>query len=784
MSRNPTRSASALRVRSWTVCKIVICTLPAVLFTACEAGKQGDACDDSVLAAATEEDSRACSEQFLHTGNVDDLRVALSAAARLGDSTAIEELVDAASKHPDLGDALYMAASATWESGQKPVADRLYELSADAFQRRKNLTGLSKALHGRQFIAWQASRHREALQLAHESLQAATKSGSRDQEVAALNALFNLFEEIGSLGAAAQAMSLIEERLGAEVSGNRINAYISRGLLEMNQRNFGLAAHQFDQALQAAEGSDNRSALRGLHLNIVGANLELGRLDVAKEHMEIAWGYAEPDGSGRYGLLYFQGRLDMKTGNPETALTHFEQASAIPDLPQVWLWELHYNAGLAAQQMNDHRAAAVSFGRSIDALETMREQLAYNDLKSQLLAVKRQPFEAMLQSLVATGDLRAAVDVMERAKARAFIDAFIDSGTPEVATTDAISVAAVADRLEAIRMYVSTLRSSDAATLRPVSKLAEELKDANILSHFVAGDSLWIASISDGDLRMSASPASATEIDRLHSAYNDNPDNEAVLAELGAALFPTAHLPPPGVHLFVVPDDRLASIGLASLRVDSIYLSERNTVSIVPSVNALSVLVRHETGPSENDAVRIFADPLGDLPAARNEASRVATHIGGEVYAGDKAAFSAMLNDDSVAALHFATHSGMDNVGPWLQFADGRVSAEAILRMKLRSQVTFLASCVSGAANQQSLWGSLGGVFLSNGSSAVVVASRSVSDAATAELVDSFYAHLAGGASVSDALALAQREAHDAGLPPSAWGAFAVLGDGRVRIRN
>ncbi|MFO7482745.1 CHAT domain-containing protein, partial [Oceanibaculum nanhaiense] len=72
--------------------------------------------------------------------------------------------------------------------------------------------------------------------------------------------------------------------------------------------------------------------------------------------------------------------------------------------------------------------------------------------------------------------------------------------------------------------------------------------------------------------------------------------------------------------------------------------------------------------------------------------------------------------------------------------------------------------------------------FLQAGGRAVVSTLWPVDDRDTARRMDPFYRHLAGGATVAQALAAAQREAIAAGEPPFAWAGLVVTGDGRLTI--
>jgi CHAT domain-containing protein len=129
------------------------------------------------------------------------------------------------------------------------------------------------------------------------------------------------------------------------------------------------------------------------------------------------------------------------------------------------------------------------------------------------------------------------------------------------------------------------------------------------------------------------------------------------------------------------------------------------------------------------------------------------------------------------SVLHVATHAGHDALGPWLELADGRVHADAILDMQARPDLVVLATCLSAARPGDTMWGSLGAAFLAAGSQAVLATLWSVDDALTRRFVLRFYRE--GGASEPvEALARTQRAFIAAGEPASVWSPFVILGSG------
>jgi CHAT domain-containing protein len=144
-------------------------------------------------------------------------------------------------------------------------------------------------------------------------------------------------------------------------------------------------------------------------------------------------------------------------------------------------------------------------------------------------------------------------------------------------------------------------------------------------------------------------------------------------------------------------------------------------------------------------------------------------------------------------AIHLAAHARVDDERPWnseIRFGgrDGlrALCARQIAALELPAHLTVLASCESAGGALLSGEGLLGltSAFLIAGVPAVVASLWPVDDAATARLMGSFYAELAAGRSVADALHVARsrlRE-HAETAHPFYWSGFVLIGDGDVHI--
>ena len=359
-----------------------------VLLPLMSCNKQSD-CIKALENQQYEAAASSCTTRLETDGDVKYAEALIEALNNLARIEEIDPVINRLNDASVRAEVMLAAAPSAWRSGNKELSERYYRQSEEIFDDLALHPQQMKALDGLFYLAWQRSAHREALGYASSALEIARQSGDRNNEMVALNNLFNIFEEVGSVGPAQQALSLIDKRLaGDDSSPRRINAYISQGLLDMSSKNFNMAEFHFQAALKAAAGSKNHSALRGLHLNLVHANMELGRMEEAQRHMDIAWGYANPDGSVRFALLYYQSLMHFHYDDYSQAYETMMQALATPDLPEVWTWEMHYWAGKAAHAMGERSKAIDSYKNAIAASENLREKIGLDRLKAHLLSRK------------------------------------------------------------------------------------------------------------------------------------------------------------------------------------------------------------------------------------------------------------------------------------------------------------------------------------------------------------------------------------------------------------
>lgn len=293
---------------------------------------------------------------------------------------------------------------------------------------------------------------------------------------------------------------------------------------------------------------------------------------------------------------------------------------------------------------------------------------------------------------------------------------------------------------------------------------------------------------------------------------------------LGSALVDSAlALLRPGVtRLIIVPDGPLHRLPFDALRLtDGRFLVERYALGAAPSASTLLTLwARSRVGPA--GPVRLLA--LGDaaiaqlprdtsgaaagfftaaraagalerLTGAAREARLVARYApAADVRVGRDASAAFLKHADlrGYRVLHFATHAVVDErsvAGTALVLAPGNgesgfVGASDLSALHLEADLVVLSACRSAGGvvlGGEGIRG-LTAPLLAAGARSLVATQWRIDDREVVPVVDAFYAALASGQPVIEALRTAKLRALAEGRSPRAWAAFSVIGDPLVTV--
>jgi len=262
--------------------------------------------------------------------------------------------------------------------------------------------------------------------------------------------------------------------------------------------------------------------------------------------------------------------------------------------------------------------------------------------------------------------------------------------------------------------------------------------------------------------------------------------------------------------LIVIPDGVVHRVSFAALLAEAALAApgSARALQIAPSATILAQSrasrAREEAPGDPVPALLALAGRADGVGKPLIEARREVRDLAARFRRVDTALPTA--RDSSAAALpgslarydvlHLAAHARVDEQRPWRSSinlngggsdAPAQVlTASAIARARLPARLAVLSTCSSAGGRILSGEGVQGPAeaFLVAGVPAVIASLWPVDDASARRLMRRFYAALARGATVAEALATSQAELRRASRSdhPFHWAGFVVLGDGDLRV--
>ncbi len=461
------------------------------------------------------------------------------------------------------------------------------------------------------------------------------------------------------------------------------------------------------------------------------------------------------------------------------AARHFEAAHALAvehDNIRYQVWALYLHGNILRMQQ-DNTAAWDCYRPALALVETLRGQIEHSDIRSSLFTTWQPVYMAASLTCVELGRPTEALDVAERARARAFFDLLSRERTlpsqivartplgphdicqqlrPHTAalvffcTGAPLTASLPVDALPANHALAPILWPPSAIigfTVTPAGvtgqrlPLAPEVLDRRAFDH----DRRTLVGLTPGDNGQLLNPWTLPIV------------HEALVAPLLVQLDP-ANV----ATLCIVPHGPLHRIPFQALPDPAGHdlLARGYDVVVAPSLNAW-LQVTPPPPLARQDAVFGYAP---NLPHAQSEALAVARGLGVPARTGEQARRDDFLTAAAQARiLHCSCHGTFDRHTPLqsaLHLSDGCVTAADLLAAgRLPMDLVFLSACESGRSEVEGADELMGLVraFLLGGTHAVVVSLWRVDELATRILVEQFYqAYVAGQQPPAQALRQAQ----------------------------
>lgn len=678
----------------------------------------------------------------------------------------------------------------------------------------------------------------EAIEFYEQALTLAREIGNREQEASELNALGSIYFAIAAQEHHAKIIEFHQQALtiAREIGAlwEEYGALSSLSGIYSSLGDYDTALEYAQQAVaiapqlgKAMEGN----ALAGL-ANIYSYQEEYTQaIDYYEQGLAIARSLGEPGDESFYlenlASLYYQ------LEEYDRAIEYYQTVLAIvrelgePVREGYSLGSL----GKTLFQAGKLAEAEEALFAAIEIQESQRQglddtnKISFADAGSLIYN-----YQTLQEVLVAQNKTNAALEIAERARARAFVELLatrlspnpIEPATitpPNIQKIQQIAQAQNATLVEyAIignrftvqeqptpdsELYIWVIQPTGNITFRQVDLSSRDEQQSLSLASLVVNtrESLGIRSrttLSVVPTEAARQQARAEATDRLRQLHQ-------ILIQPIADLLPTE----PTQRIIFLPQGALFLVPFPALQDESgKYLIEKHTLLTAPSIqvldltrqqrtriarerqnNGVALVVGNPTMPSVSPSPGEKPQPLSPLPGAEREANAIAPLLDTQPLIGNQATETAIRQQlEKARIIHLATHGLLDEergLGSALALApspstqdDGLLTAEEILNLKLNAELVVLSACDTGRGRitGDGIVG-LSRSFITAGVPSAIVSLWQVPDAPTAFLMTQFYQTLASNPDKAQALRHAMLATMKQHPHPIDWAAFTLIGE-------
>lgn len=730
-------------------------------------------CSQAVAAGAWRDVAVRCEEEFDATGDPRAGANAARAAFRLERPDDVRDWRRRLEGSERESYVAYLAGQSLGAVGRFDEAIAEFDHAIELYSAADATLGVGRSHYMLARVHWSRTDYRAAIEHAVSAWRIADDVGRTPHALDALGLIFSLLREIGDDTGAAWVLDEIERRDGGDDQRLSVEIAQYRAALHAAAGRPHDARRLHERSLSLIDGGQ-RDLRRGILLNLANVCLELGDVDAAAAHVGAAELELSDAARRLPSVPYYKSRVLAARGRDADARRVIERALRSDEIVDDWAWRLLHLDGVLAARGGHPGPARRSLDRSVAIVERLRTGMRLDSFRASMLQEKREPFEALFTLHLDQGRSLAALDVLQRSKARSILDTLVRVNDDDAAKSDETwDVESSLRRLTALERLIPAATSAPVSAAIDPEDLVAGVDDAIVFEYFRAGSRYWLARIGDGAVHFEPL-GERVEIEALVGRLDEQPADVEAARRLGGLLLPVNLLPSAGSRLAIAPDAALTRLAFAALDVEGRPLITRHVLGIVPSASAMLVSMR---SPVDDDGPPpvIIGDPRGDLPGAAAEARGVAARFGTVPLLGDAATLEALLRSRRPRLLHIASHAGLDEAGGWLMLADRRLHADEIVAHGLAPAVVVLVGCDTARAESGGLWGSVATAFFASGSSAVVATTRPIGDRAVLEFVERFY-EAGGEREPLRALAAVQRSWIEDARPIGEWAPFLVFG--------
>ncbi|GAB4286507.1 MAG: hypothetical protein Fur0025_19060 [Oscillatoriaceae cyanobacterium] len=486
------------------------------------------------------------------------------------------------------------------------------------------------------------------------------------------------------------------------------------------------------------------------------------------------------------------------------------------------------NQGVALLEAGQITAATTKLYAAIDALESLRPGLNDTD-KISIFDKYRWTYGILQQALIAQNQVKSALEVAERGRARAFVELLAKRLSPEAAEAYAnqkiapitigeiqqvaaaqnatlVEYSIVVDNLaQNTELLIWVVQPTGEIVFRQVDLTSLNRERDNLVPFLVSEETeaqpeTLLTALVRGTRADIAAPipsisprnVSNLKLKKLHQ----------LLIEPIADLLPSN----PESKVIFIPHEELFVVPFAALVDESDrYLIEKHTIITAPAIQVLqlarksrnnrpvapanALVVGNPVMPEFSRTAGEKPEALENLPGAEQEAIAIASMLNTQPLIGSAATETAVVQRIGKAGIvHLATHGLADDFSTSGLLGaivlspgdgnDGFLTSEEIMALNLNASLVVLSACNTGFGkiSGDGIIG-LSRSLIGAGAESVIVSLWKVPDGATAKLMQEFYQVLPQTGDRAAALRKAILATMQQYPNVKDWGAFTLIGE-------
>lgn len=261
-------------------------------------------------------------------------------------------------------------------------------------------------------ISLSLGRYEDALRYQEDALREASKYRITGQIIWSNIGLGDIYRELGDAGKAEKYYSAARAiKDTANFSAENLQAS-----LDLRSGNINRASEYF-----LGEGSQSGAAVSLLRLSemLMRSNKTDSALVTLSQAGEIFRKSGNLRGIANVQLL--KGTILTERKDNSGALPLLDSAARAADYPET-VWQALYQKGLLLENLGEKRNAIDSYRKSVSVIEKIRGGLVTDEFRSIYFDSKRQVYDRLINLLIEADSAVEALQVSERARARAFYD--------------------------------------------------------------------------------------------------------------------------------------------------------------------------------------------------------------------------------------------------------------------------------------------------------------------------------------------------------------------------